>query len=327
MTGILVPRPSRATSQEPKPPQNINPLKTDQVTHTTISIGPCHKLTRTGQLSWPKTTGTGPWKSRTRIGRVRIWLWREKAGGARELRDIQVRAIGNERTRYRLELETNQSIFMSGLSWMSHNRPSRSKRIIRSDRTQDDRTRNRNRVDDKLRKKYDRFGLSNLKQSGIGKLSCGRCKNELVDGLDEANTKWFALPPKIGKNSKPSFNEGFIGDWFLEFDLDWIDQIDSSQTMGWIQQSVQWRHEIFKLIESNGFYKVMIKNSRDNAIDWGHYGSSVPQFGSVVESGQLVTFKQKLARSKLIFENGTPYDRSKEVVRESTKAWIVGLEK
>ncbi|KAH9471704.1 hypothetical protein Pst134EA_005583 [Puccinia striiformis f. sp. tritici] len=367
-------------------------------------------------------------EEQTRIGRVRIWLWREKAGGARELRDIQVRAIGNEEDEVSVRIGdksidiyvgTQLDVSQQTIEIKTNNKIEIGLKTIEPEIG--------NRVDDKLRKKYDRFGLSNLKQSGIGKLSCGRCKNELVDGLDEANTKWFALPSedweefveywvchediklksadddnRTGGNGlrKPSFNEGFIGDWFLEFDLDWIDQLTPSQTMGWIQQSNgdvsdqsakkqyiecsqckftigeveesryengndlnphcsrpkrRWikfykraitsinsklndlvdqddenrefetsliQDEIFKLIESNGFYKVMIKNSRDmRSIGLWIFCPTVWIRCRIRPTGDV---QQKLARSKLMyvlldgdhsssdqakldrFENGTP---------------------
>lgn len=117
-------------------------------------------------------------------------------------------------------------------------------------------------------KKMGRFELASLKNQGIGRLCCARCRHELLDGLDQLSMKWFALPSEdweefveywvchedmkiksgddgSGGNGlrKPKNNEGFLGDWFLELDLDWIDQITSSdvnicQTIGWRSQTV-----------------------------------------------------------------------------------------
>lgn len=116
-------------------------------------------------------------------------------------------------------------------------------------------------------KKMGRFELASLKNQGIGRLCCARCRHELLDGLDQLSMKWFALPSEdweefveywvchedmkiksgddgSGGNGlrKPKNNEGFLGDWFLELDLDWIDQITSSdenicQTIGWRSQT------------------------------------------------------------------------------------------
>ncbi|POW08100.1 hypothetical protein PSHT_09707 [Puccinia striiformis] len=323
-------------------------------------------------------------EEQTRIGRVRIWLWRAKAGCARELRDIQVRAIGNEEDEVSVKIGDKSIDIYVGTQ------------LDVSQQTIEIKTNNKIEI-----------GLKTIEpETGI------ECKNELVDGLDQANTKWFALPSedweefveywvchediklksadddnRTGGNGlrKPSFNEGFIGDWFLEFDLDWIDQLTPSQSMGWIKQSngdvsdqsakKQYiecnrckftigeveesryengndlnphcsrpkrrndedrefetsliQDEIFKLIESNGFYKVMIKNSRDmRSIGLWIFCPTVWIRCRIRPTGDV---QQKLARSKLMklerFENGTPIQSITGSVRESTKAWIVGLEK
>ncbi|POV97283.1 hypothetical protein PSTT_15148 [Puccinia striiformis] len=333
-------------------------------------------------------------EEQTRIGRVRIWLWPRRLEVLGTQR-YPVRAIGT-RDEVSLELETNQSIFMSDS-------------VKCLTKTIEIKTNNKIEIDSR-------------RSNQIG--------NRVDDngGLDEANTKWFALPSedweefveywvchediklksadddnRTGGNGlrKPSFNEGFIGDWFLEFDLDWIDQLTPSQTMGWIQQSFngdvsdqsakkqyiecsqckftigeveesryengndlnphcsrpkrRWikfykraitsinsklndlvdqddenrefetsliQDEIFKLIESNGFYKVMIKNSRDmRSIGLWIFCPTVWIRCRIRPTGDV---QQKLARSKLMyvlldgdhsssdqakldrFENGTP---------------------
>ncbi|KAA1118725.1 hypothetical protein PGT21_003794 [Puccinia graminis f. sp. tritici] len=207
-------------------------------------------------------------EAQTRIGRVRIWLWRESPRAAKDqwaLEDIRIRAkesadavlvaIGNELIE--IDVGTQLDLSQHKIEVKSRSRieiglktfPQESKARM-----------------DRFENNTDRFGLSKLKNEGVGRICCGRCANELVDGLDDAGTKWFALPSEdweefveywvchedmklksgddgSGGNGlrKPRRNEGFLGDWFLELDLNWIDAIVSdknkSKTVGWRRQS------------------------------------------------------------------------------------------
>ncbi|OAV98706.1 hypothetical protein PTTG_25620 [Puccinia triticina 1-1 BBBD Race 1] len=209
-------------------------------------------------------------EEQTRIGRVRIWLWRESPPADEDLQglgDPQVRGmetgdgvaveIGDERveiyvgaqldiSQHTVEVKTRTKIEI-GLKTFP---PGDAKR------------------EDRFEKTSARFGLARLKNDGVGRLCCGRCRNELVDGLDGADVRWYALPSedwaefveywvchedmkvKAGDSvgcgagnglRKPRPREGFLGDWFLLLDLDWVENIASqgSKSIGWRRQAPQ----------------------------------------------------------------------------------------
>ncbi|MBW0507493.1 hypothetical protein O181_047208 [Austropuccinia psidii MF-1] len=111
----------------------------------------------------------------------------------------------------------------------------------------------------------DIFGLTTLRDNGIGEICCGNCGNGLLHGLDEAKIKWFALPSEHwqefveywichedtklkssnqtpnGVLRKPDSGEGFIGHSFIEFSLAWFHRIahQLNKPLGWKKRSRQ----------------------------------------------------------------------------------------
>ncbi|PLW14254.1 hypothetical protein PCANC_14481 [Puccinia coronata f. sp. avenae] len=218
------------------------------------------------------TAGSTDWnwalEEQTRIGKLRIWLWRDVLRREQYLEalgeitiltkpnedELSVQ-IGNERVDIRVgtPVDVSQPI----IELKPNHRIEIGLKVIRK----------QNGARGDLLAKNDRFGLTKLKNDGIGCICCGRCKQELLDGLDELDTKWFALPSEdweefveywvchddmkiksgddgSGGNGlrKPRQKEGFLGDAFLELDLDWIEQVahysgDHIGAIGWRSRS------------------------------------------------------------------------------------------
>ncbi|KNZ52507.1 hypothetical protein VP01_354g2 [Puccinia sorghi] len=355
----------------------------------------------------------------TRIGKLRIWLWPTDPGSThhdpRGLDQVTVRAKPSNLDALSVQIGTQHVDILVGVP-VDVSQPTIEvkqnnsieiglKMIGQENRTQVDHF-----------DKMVRFGLTSLKKRGIGRLCCARCRNEVLDGLDQLNMKWFALPSEdweefveywvchedmkiksgddgSGGNGlrKPKNNEGFLGDWFLELDLDWIDQITPSDqnicriigwrsqtcnfTLGEVEQSHQGKNyedtsndraekpcysrpnrrwirfykraiissnhqqsnhphkgipddddrafetsliqdEISKLIESNGFYKILIKNLADSrSIGVNMLWIFCQTVSICYKLGTNQDSPQRLQRSKLMYvffdDDGSLEDRKK----------------
>lgn len=192
-----------------------------------------------------------------RVGRVRIWLWRRDLSNAEALDPIRVEVMEGTSDVVIVRIGDQSIDVFIGTDVDTDSQTVDIKTVnkieigLKIKQAMVSMTGHRSVTDFEG---ATRFALSKLRHQGLGRINCGKCTNKLVDGFDRVNVKWFALPSpdweefveywvchedqKLkssyrsstnrgagGGLRKPTDNEGFLGDGFVEFDLDWIHRI------------------------------------------------------------------------------------------------------